>query len=352
MKKLYVTLMIAFVCTMADAQISLTASMAPPVNSMFIYYDANVPVPAFTFSTSGINNTWDFSALTPAVGADDTVFFADPANYPLSIAFPTATFATWEGGDDNITMVTVNPNYSSFLGLIGDPLGSGTLRPLLANPPAVSMTFPYTYGSTSQATTEIHIWTTGAAIGQPLADSVHYKSTMMFDGSVVAAGDLVLPSGTYQSLLEHRVSSNIDSAWIKVAGAWGTAPGTPTSGTDSSYYWYTDQSLQHYAHLLYKNGTIDDVHYYMSTLSTGINTVDHNKNIVAYPNPAHDFLGIKGLNTPEASEWKVFDLNGKKVMEGKSNLNSLDIKKVACGTYVLRITMSDGQSREIKFMKK
>jgi hypothetical protein len=350
MKKLYVTLMLAIICRMATAQISLTSSMAPPVNSMFIYYDANVPSPPFVFSTSGTTNTWDFSALTPAAGADDTVFVVDPSAYPAASAFTTATHATYEGGDDAVTMLSIDANGVSYLGVIGDPLATGTPHAIIANPPTSSMTFPYTYGSTASGTSAIDIWATGAQIGQPV-DSVHYRTTMILDANVTASGTIIVPSGSFSCLQERRITTTVDSAWVKVLNQWSAAPGFPTIAIDSAYYWYSDQSLQHYAHVLYDAGTIDDVHYYETMLSTGISAVQKNDQLIAYPNPARDFLGVKGLDILPATEWKVYDVNGRVIDEGKSNLNQLNVRNFANGTYIIRLIQSNGQSSEIKFSK-
>src|SRR4029077_1982950 len=116
------------------------------VNSMFLYYDANVPIPAFTFSTSGTGNTWDFTGLTANPVDDDSVFYLPPSNYPQSSAFPTATHATYEAGDASINMLSVDANGGSLVGFITDPFGNNNMQAIVANPPATTINFPWTYG--------------------------------------------------------------------------------------------------------------------------------------------------------------------------------------------------------------
>lgn len=355
MNKFYSLLLLAGLPLLVKSQISLDATMAPPLNSMLIYYDANVPSPPFNFGKSGINNTWDFSALTPDIGAEDTVFYVDPANIPGSSAFPAATHGTYEGGDASINMVTIDANAITFTGLIGDPIGTGTSGPIFANPPAATMTFPYTYGSQVNGLSYIEIFTTGAAVGQPSVDSVHYKSTLDFNSTVIAAGDMILPSGTMSALLERRLETSIDSAWGKgliTGNQWVDAPGFPTTSLDSSFYWYGDQSLEHYAHALYDSTGLHDVHYFMTQIIAGINEpVNMTKKVNVFPNPTHDFLGVNGLNLPAASEWAIYDATGAEVLKGNFNPVKLNVQNIKQGSYILRIQTVSGEIHQVKFIK-
>lgn len=355
MKNLYFAGLLAFLPLLSQGQISLNASMAPPVNSMIIYYDANVPSPPFTFSKSGINNTWDFASLFADPINDDTVYYMSPSSVPGSGAFPSATHANYEAGDADINMLQINSTSLSYLGIVGDPIGTGTPGPIAANPPAVTMNFPYTYGSSVNTSTYIQIYTTGAAIGQPTIDSVRYKSTLFLDANVIAAGNMVLPSGTMPSLLERRINTSIDTAWMKgtvTGNQWVMAPGFPQTTIDSSFNWYSDQSLQHYAHALYDDTGLHDVHYFKSQLTTGLNeTKNSSASFLAYPNPAVDFLGVKGLKTPEATEWKVLDANGREVLKGNSTLQNLNIKNLNKGSYTLQFITPAGLSHQVRFIK-
>lgn len=339
----------------SHCQISLNASMAPNVNSMMIYYDANVPTPPFTFSKSGTTNTWDFTSITPVPGADDTVYFVEPSSLIGGNSFPTATFGTYETGDQSITMVEVDANSMSFLGLIGDPVGIGVNSPVIANPPAVSMNFPYTYGSVVNSNTSIEVITTGIAIGQPGIDSVHYKSSFELNAMVIASGDMVLPSGTLSALLERQINTTIDTAWIKAAttgNQWVIAPNFPTTSMDSSFYWYSDQSLQQYAHALYDDTGLHDVNYFKSMLTTGIaKNLASSQNVKVYPNPVNDFLGIQGLNLPSSSEWKVYNLTGQQIMLGTSDLNQLNMRSLKAGSYLLQLSSSTGEQFQVRFIK-
>jgi len=353
MKKIYLILLLALP-VISVAQPSLTSSLAPPVNSMILYYDANVPNPPFIFSVSGTTNTWDFTTLTPAIGNEDTVYIMDPATLPGSAVFPTATHGIFEGGDNDINMLNINASNVSFLGVIADPSGMGLPVSAVANPHATFMTFPYTYGSSINSNSTLEVYTTGATIGEPTVDSVHYISHLNVNADVVASGNMIIPSGSYPSLLERRVNHNIDSLWFKSAATmnlWTLSPDFPETYIDSAYYWYSDQSLQHYAHALYDSAGLYDIHYYMSQTTTGIDAPSINSDVIAYPNPTTNFLGIRGLNLPAASTWTIYDAAGKLVLQGKYDLNSLNVQTLSKGSYLLKLETPEGEKHQVRFNK-
>jgi len=355
MKTNYASLFLVIVPGIALGQISLDASMAPPVNSMIIYHDANVPSPPFTFSKSGTTNTWDFASLTAFAGQEDTMFFVDPATVMGGSLFPSATHATYEGGDESINVINIDNNSIDFLGFVGDPVGTGTNIPVQAQPPVSAMNFPYTYGSTINESTYYEVYTTGAAIGQPSIDSVRYKSTVYLNAEVIAAGDIILPSGTFASLLERKINSSVDTAWMKgttTGNQWVIAPGFPSSEMDSAFYWYTNQSVQEFAHALYDDTGLHDVHYFKEQLTTSVNYIKAKaSSLTAYPNPVQDFLGIKGLNFETVKEWSITNVEGQLIRKGNSNLENLSIRSLSKGTYLISIVSDSGLINTVRFIK-
>ena len=354
MKKRYSLLLLFAIPILSDAQISLTSSMAPPHGSSFIYYDANVPVPAFTFSKSGTTNTWDFTLISPLPAEEDTVFILDPAPIAGSASFPTATHALRGHDEPAYTMIQITGTTASILGITGDVLGTGTNFIAVLNPPGTAMTFPYTYGSSVSGTSTMEIFTTGAVIGQPTIDSVRYKSTIIGNSDVIAAGNIIVPSGTFPSLLERQITTTIDSAWIKGAltfNQWVPAPTFPMTTVDSSFNWYSDQSLQKYAHALYDDTGLNDVIFYKSSI-TGINETIVTANPAIYPNPVHNTLYLDPALTKFSNyQMHIYDANGKDVMHGKGNLQKINIAQLKSGVYFLNITTDDGQKSVHRFVK-
>jgi ASPIC and UnbV/Secretion system C-terminal sorting domain/FG-GAP-like repeat len=71
-----------------------------------------------------------------------------------------------------------------------------------------------------------------------------------------------------------------------------------------------------------------------------------------YPNPATDILNISFKNSNEIKSAQIIDINGKLISNVKVNNNTIDIKSLAKGTYVLVIKNNDGKQFSEKFLKK
>lgn len=66
-----------------------------------------------------------------------------------------------------------------------------------------------------------------------------------------------------------------------------------------------------------------------------------------YPNPTSNFLTIKLSNSmSEIKEVQVFDLNGRIVLSPAVSNNSISVKNLAAGTYLLLIETADGKRRQ------
>ncbi len=351
-KQLLTAMAISLPC-IAISQVSLNATMAPPVNSMFIYYDANVPSPPFTFGTSGTSNLWDFSSLTPVMGADDTTYVAEPSSVPGGASFPSATHCTFEDGQPSYTMMQINSSGVTFLGSVSDLSGSGNYMPLIAVPPLQAMSFPYVYGSSVSGSTYFEVMASGASIGQPNLDSVHYKSTISGQRNVIASGDMILPMGTLPAILERSIDSTIDTLWVKGAqtgNQWVISPGFPQTSTDSAFYWYTNQSLLAYAHALYDNTGLHDVNYFKNRV-TGVKEINTQAGF-AYPNPVNNILYISlPVNTPASYDIRIMNAQGQEVMKGKTSVNQLNVSLLQPGIYHLELWATNGNKSVIKFVK-
>jgi len=62
--------------------------------------------------------------------------------------------------------------------------------------------------------------------------------------------------------------------------------------------------------------------------------------IKIFPNPTKDFIHINyGLRIPTKIE--LFDINGRLILDFE-NLNTVDMRSLSTGTYILKSTFSDG----------
>jgi hypothetical protein len=220
-------------------------------------------------------------------------------------------------------------------------------------PPFTAMTFPYTYGSTASGNGIIEIKTSGATIGQPMIDSIWFKSNVIAAHSVAAAGNMIVPAGTFPALLERQVTTTVDSAWIKsplTLNMWLAAPGFPITTTDSSFNWYSDQSLQKFAHAIYDSTGISDVVFFKSS-TTGIANPVSYEPVTLYPNPANNTIYFSNASMLQEMQLHLFDVNGKEVLQGYGHIEKLDVSKLSSGVYFLRMNSSGRPSHTYRIVK-
>jgi Zn-dependent metalloprotease len=87
--------------------------------------------------------------------------------------------------------------------------------------------------------------------------------------------------------------------------------------------------------------------------ASGINTVSYNNAITVYPNPAH--TGISVHVSDNANSIAVTDLIGQTVIPEQKvvaqQIQNLDIANLADGVYFIKVTLTDNQSKTIRFIK-
>ncbi len=72
--------------------------------------------------------------------------------------------------------------------------------------------------------------------------------------------------------------------------------------------------------------------------------------LVLYPNPTKDVLNLNATYGFENAIYTVFDINGRRVMNGRFNTTKIDVSALSAGNYILRI-MDEGLIRSQKFIK-
>ncbi|MBI3143346.1 MAG: T9SS type A sorting domain-containing protein [Bacteroidetes bacterium] len=327
----------------ALAQVSLDASMTPALGKI-IFYDANVPSPTFTFGKKGQSNTWDFTAISPLPTESDTIYIKDASDFPgLTDYIPSVTHVFNEYGEPENHFVQIDNKGVKSLGLIGDLYGTGQPLMAFAPKPLTTMQFPYKYGSSNASDNKgiVKIVASGSAVGVPLADSILFMRYITNDRKVIAEGNMIIPSGTFAAILERSINTQVDSAWFKsvaTGGNWAPAPGFPKTSIDSSFNWYTENSLYKYAHALYDNTGLHDVVFFKDrVVGTQEPVVEEESSV--YPNPVVDLLHIRcSLTENGSAALAVFDLQGNMVIETGTTGTKLDVSQMLPGIYFLRIS--------------
>ena len=91
---------------------------------------------------------------------------------------------------------------------------------------------------------------------------------------------------------------------------------------------------------------------YFNITEVGIASANGNKDLVIFPNPAHDKLYIKNLNGSTSIEVEVWDVSGRKVsaQELGALKNYVDISTLSNGMYLLKIK-EKGRVEVLRFVK-
>jgi ASPIC and UnbV/FG-GAP-like repeat/Secretion system C-terminal sorting domain len=73
--------------------------------------------------------------------------------------------------------------------------------------------------------------------------------------------------------------------------------------------------------------------------------------LIIYPNPTTGIININASYGFDTAIYTVFDISGKRILNGKFSENTINVTNIASGNYILRI-MNEGQIKSQKFIKK
>lgn len=97
---------------------------------------------------------------------------------------------------------------------------------------------------------------------------------------------------------------------------------------------------------------VDYIRVYKDQAELTVNEINQNA-VTIYPNPAEDLLTIKGLTEETALTYAIYSLNGDQLVQQELDLsNTIDIKQLASGMYMLQLTFPNGFSKQISITKK
>jgi hypothetical protein len=73
--------------------------------------------------------------------------------------------------------------------------------------------------------------------------------------------------------------------------------------------------------------------------------------MTVYPNPVKDLLTLRFDDGTEPESVELYDLAGRLVGTKPNGLESIDMRKMPTGVYMLRVIMKDGTSYHEKVLK-
>lgn len=246
MKKILLIALMLLTCG-AKAQVTITQSTFPTIGSTVVRYEDTLLVP-FNPGNAGTGQSWNFTGLN--ADATLTYNFLDPASTADAAKFPTSNLVF----NNNMLYLYLNmgTNDVKEVGWVDDASSAGG-NPgnkvyFSWSPELLFMPFPSTYNTTYTDSSVGTLLLSGAALGQPMIDSIKVVSRLTRNGHFDATGSLTINSTNFSDALRHkRIDARLDSAFIKsgflTGGQWADASqfgAAPQFVTEVIYEWYVN----------------------------------------------------------------------------------------------------------------
>ena len=368
-----ITIIIAMLCVLfVKAQITIT--QADFGNQFYHAIQANdliVDTAAIHVGAAGTNQTWNFAALHDSI--NDTLQFMTAASTPFAGSFLTANLAFTQNNSPGV----YNFINSTSAAIVNDgeglPAGYVSSTPpaeaVVANPPETYMTFPATYNTSFNGSSNFIIDSdttfhyTYSIYTVPI-DTVQIRNTTIYSSIIDAWGSITTPNGTYNCLRQKFTTYSTNNIWVYVDTTFLIFPAWYNSGVsahDSSvtYRWFTNNMG---FVLVEINMAADTVHHtwypsdanWLKSTNSGINNINYASSAISlFPNPATSEINIINSISDNAVI-TIYDMMGNKIEEYQiaGKYATISIADYAAGLYFYRI--ADRNSMNVfsgKFMK-
>lgn len=335
MKKITILVAVLLTCSL-NAQITITSDDIVGIGKIIEEAGDNNPDQSIKPGSAGINQTWDFSALS----ADETeyLYTLNPDWTPYSSFFPGSNIAFFSTRDSIYMFMEKTTSAFSMHGIYGTIMDSIDL-PIVYTPPIVMAEFPVQYGNHKDGNSSFTFFM--PITGVPSVDSAKLKMDVIQTTDVDAWGTVTTPLGTFQALRTLTYEESTDSIWFRMGGVWTFY----TGGKDATntYSWWTDDNATGYILVKFDydaaHDSVSSVEYLASSPTQAISEKDQDTEINIYPNPAKDFLYIDS-NAESIAEIELFDNYGRLILAAKisaNELNKISVKDYPPGIYFYSI---------------
>ena len=336
MKKIY-ALIILFLPCLAMGQPTITTTGMPVPGLVFTMGTDDTYSDAIT--AGGANQTWDYSSLQNL--STDTTGFISAAGTPYAGSFPTANLASYDATIDAWYYSTSDATGFYLNGVAGP--GSPTGSAVGYAPPLLFAPVPFTFNNTTTNTSRIVLDTVVLSFNAKAVRNTN--SSFLADGY----GTLMLPSGTYNSVLRLKIVEVVrDSAYYDPLNNGNYVPVplafyTPTVHQTTNFRWVQDAQPGYLLGIngdsLGTTGTYSEYLAQFIILSNNELTSDHSS-VIAYPNPVS---GIFYLNNDmkEQAELVITNSIGQEIDRRKiSNEKLIRVDAVNYPNGVLLFTLT------------
>lgn len=332
-------LFIAF-STTTQAQISILSSDMTTIGDVITRYTDTIPT--YGPGPSGAGVTWDFSsavredtAITTVVTVASTGFQSD---------FGSSDYAM-EGAEGNSWLYFEHDANSMVTnGAAGDLLGNGNISSPFSDP-LILHQFPRTYGSTFDDTYAFVTEASGAGLPTPIPVN---QIRLTHDGHVFdttdAYGTLITPTGTYDALRVKTVDYTHDIVEVKILSFSPWTEFSNTMDTATSYSWHAKEQKLAIAEFAF-DSIGNPARFTFSAVPpiTTVGIADKEKaNVSIYPQPATDFLYLKGLDNFYNYTAEILSIDGRICSRTVLGSTRISVTHLPKGVYVLKLISNDG----------
>lgn len=334
--------------TLLFSQITVTADDFANANDTVRM--SNTTDISIDISTTGPNQTWDYSYLTfdsqlrrdfePATGLPLLINFVfgplAPTNYKASYFLPSTDLPIDQFGtmlpvtiEDLVQYSKKTADSITLLGLSMSVNGNGI--PVRSDTIETRYTFPMNYGDVhnSRGYTKLDM--------NPIYDAIwiqHRQRLTEVDGW----GSVTTPYGTFDALRVKHTINETDSVRIEFMGnqTWIPIP-VPESHI---YEWIANDELDAVLRVVTSmvggNETVTSIEYKDFNLTASLKEIELSFEV--YPNPTSAFLTVS--NATNATSYSVVDAKGQVVLTGSLE-GKIDVSSLSNGNYDLVVTSND-----------
>ena len=295
------------------------------LNSMYLCDSFAVNFDGIT----GVGVTWDYDDIAGYDSEVRDVEAVDPSGTTYSSDFPGATYAI-KIGSNLVTYYSSTATERSSQGFVFSEAGLGDVIAKFDTDEEIVVTYPFSYGSTSD---------------DSFAGNIDYLAAFSTSASgmghaqIDGTGTLQLAGNTLNNVMRYKL---VDTSWATIT--------FPINLGDVEFirrqYEYYDYTVSTLPVLLHSNITIQNVgattpissqsivlSYYAPQFFMGVNEVS-GIDFSVYPNPSKNEIMINGLLSQNAIV-EILDQGGR-VLKSTSD-TKISIADLAEGMYIVRV---------------
>lgn len=362
MKKTF-TFLFILITASGYSQITINASDFASAGDNILVSNGTI-VPQIDITTTGANQTWDFSYLTPFV--QDTLEFLDVSSTAATYALFYINVAINSNRSNIATAAPPIPTIPQVPITISNPFNfyyknstqyklqgigaeiNGFPTPIPYSNKDILYNYPMNFGDADSSDSDWNIGLTGVG---------YYGYTQHRTNSIDGWGTVITPFGSFNSLRVKTEIFGTDTVHIDTLG-FGFGIDRPQI---NEYKWFAQGMevpvLQINTSIFFGFETVTEVIYRDSLRSLGLDENNNTGNnlVSIYPNPALNTIYISTTRGIEIAHIEIFDAscrNAKEItpviISGKIIINT---SKLTSGIYFLKITDIKGNTYTGKFIR-